>query len=262
MGDLLRGIRLHNEFRVSYAPPVAQLLAFLAVGCPLCNKVVVLLLGASGALTYFEPIQPLWREQSVQRLHSANLSGLERVEHRPSAGGNDFDIDLPLTGTAGVECRSGGANGLYNLIYTFHRNISVPGTATKTQGSLILGVPVLGPNANQVTVPLRSVNNAQHVVITLNGVQETAGPILNNSVARMDVLLADVDSSGRVDSNDVTLVRQQALQSLTNSNFREDIDVSGRIDSNDATIARQQALTSLPASSDASARPAKQSTRD
>jgi hypothetical protein len=35
------------------------LLSFLAVGCPLCNKLVVLALGASGALTYFEPVQPL-----------------------------------------------------------------------------------------------------------------------------------------------------------------------------------------------------------
>jgi hypothetical protein len=35
------------------------LLSFLAVGCPVCNKVVVLLLGASGALAYFEPVQPL-----------------------------------------------------------------------------------------------------------------------------------------------------------------------------------------------------------
>jgi hypothetical protein len=35
------------------------LLSFLAVGCSLCNKLVVLALGASGALTYFEPIQPL-----------------------------------------------------------------------------------------------------------------------------------------------------------------------------------------------------------
>jgi len=34
-------------------------LSFLAVGCPLCNKLVVLALGMSGALTYFEPIQPL-----------------------------------------------------------------------------------------------------------------------------------------------------------------------------------------------------------
>jgi hypothetical protein len=34
------------------------LLAYLAVGCPLCNKAVVALLGASGAVTIFQPIQP------------------------------------------------------------------------------------------------------------------------------------------------------------------------------------------------------------
>ena len=36
-----------------------SMVSFLAVGCPVCNKVVVLALGASGALTYFEPIQPV-----------------------------------------------------------------------------------------------------------------------------------------------------------------------------------------------------------
>ncbi len=35
------------------------LLSFLAVGCPVCNKLVVLALGTSGALRYFEPVQPL-----------------------------------------------------------------------------------------------------------------------------------------------------------------------------------------------------------
>jgi hypothetical protein len=43
-------------------------LSFLAVGCPLCNKVVVLALGASGALAYFEPIQPLLGVASVALL--------------------------------------------------------------------------------------------------------------------------------------------------------------------------------------------------
>jgi hypothetical protein len=33
-------------------------LAYLAVGCPLCNKAAVALLGASGAVTIFQPIQP------------------------------------------------------------------------------------------------------------------------------------------------------------------------------------------------------------
>jgi hypothetical protein len=29
------------------------------VGCPVCNKLVVLLLGAGGALSYFAPLQPV-----------------------------------------------------------------------------------------------------------------------------------------------------------------------------------------------------------
>lgn len=37
----------------------AGLLGVFAVGCPICNKLVVALLGTSGALTYFAPIQPL-----------------------------------------------------------------------------------------------------------------------------------------------------------------------------------------------------------
>ena len=37
---------------------VGGLLSFFAVGCPICNKVVVIALGTSGALTWFAPIQP------------------------------------------------------------------------------------------------------------------------------------------------------------------------------------------------------------
>lgn len=35
------------------------MLSFLTVGCPICNKIILLLLGTGGALRYFEPIQPL-----------------------------------------------------------------------------------------------------------------------------------------------------------------------------------------------------------
>jgi hypothetical protein len=34
------------------------LLSFFAVGCPICNKLVVGLIGVSGALSFFAPIQP------------------------------------------------------------------------------------------------------------------------------------------------------------------------------------------------------------
>ena len=34
------------------------LLSFFSVGCPVCNKVVVLLLGVGGAMTIFNPLRP------------------------------------------------------------------------------------------------------------------------------------------------------------------------------------------------------------
>jgi hypothetical protein len=43
----------------------ASVLSVFAVGCPVCNKLVVAALGFSGALTFFEPIQPLLGLASV-----------------------------------------------------------------------------------------------------------------------------------------------------------------------------------------------------
>jgi hypothetical protein len=63
---------------------------------------------------------------------------------------------------------------------------------------------------------------------------------------QLGVLLGDVNASRRVDAADVSLIRQQTLQPIDSSNFREDINVSGRIDAADVSIARQQTLTSLP----------------
>ena len=38
---------------------LAGVAAYLAIGCPICNKVVVAALGVSGALNYFGPLQPI-----------------------------------------------------------------------------------------------------------------------------------------------------------------------------------------------------------
>ena len=36
-----------------------SLLSLFAVGCPICNKLVVMAIGVSGALTWFAPVQPV-----------------------------------------------------------------------------------------------------------------------------------------------------------------------------------------------------------
>lgn len=42
-----------------------SLLTFFAVGCPVCNKLVLLALGSAGAMTWFEPVQPLLQVAAI-----------------------------------------------------------------------------------------------------------------------------------------------------------------------------------------------------
>lgn len=60
-GALLATYILPREARGSIAAVSAGsgYLGVLAVGCPVCNKLIVALLGVSGAFNYFAPIQPL-----------------------------------------------------------------------------------------------------------------------------------------------------------------------------------------------------------
>lgn len=46
----------------------ATFLSVFAVGCPVCNKLVVLLLGVTGALTWFAPLQPYLAAGSIALL--------------------------------------------------------------------------------------------------------------------------------------------------------------------------------------------------
>lgn len=48
-----------------YRTPVASALGALAVGCPVCNKLVVGLLGVSGALAVWAPLQPVLGAVSI-----------------------------------------------------------------------------------------------------------------------------------------------------------------------------------------------------
>ncbi|MEV7110765.1 hypothetical protein [Streptomyces anulatus] len=58
-------------------------LSFFAVGCPVCNKLVLVLLGSSGALSYWAPLQPLFAVASVALLAEAALRRLSTQSQCP-----------------------------------------------------------------------------------------------------------------------------------------------------------------------------------
>ncbi|WP_435813056.1 hypothetical protein [Streptomyces werraensis] len=62
---------------------IAGLLSAFAVGCPICNKLVVLALGVSGALSYWAPAQPVLGVASVALLTYALMRRLRTATACP-----------------------------------------------------------------------------------------------------------------------------------------------------------------------------------
>lgn len=52
-------VRPDEERRSSTLGTIGSLGAFLAIGCPVCNKIALVLLGWSGALSIWAPLQPV-----------------------------------------------------------------------------------------------------------------------------------------------------------------------------------------------------------
>jgi len=59
---------MHRTCSLQGKTMAGGILSYLAVGCPICNKIVVAVLGVSGALSYFAPIQPILGALSVALL--------------------------------------------------------------------------------------------------------------------------------------------------------------------------------------------------
>jgi uncharacterized repeat protein (TIGR03803 family) len=175
----------------------------------------------------------------------ATVQLISAVSRKTHGSGGTFDIDLPQTGTPGIECRSGGANGDYQVVATFVLPVTFT-SATVSSGTGRVAAALA--SGNQVFVNLTGVTNAQRITLTLVGVNDGTSSV--GVPVSMGVLLGDVNASGRVDGTDVSLVRQQNFQPLTQDppTFREDIDASGRIDGTDVSIARQQNFAVLPSS--------------
>lgn len=57
--------------RERYAGVFGSVGAWLAIGCPVCNKLVVAVLGVGGALTWFAPVQPWLAAMSLVTLFGA-----------------------------------------------------------------------------------------------------------------------------------------------------------------------------------------------
>jgi hypothetical protein len=161
-----------------------------------------------------------------------------------SAIGNQKFPSLPLTGAPGIECRSGPVAGEHKLVFTFS-NAVVSGNASVTSGAgNVSGSPTFA--GKTMTVNLTGVTNAQQITVKLSGVTDAVAQVLPDTNVSMGVLFADVNSSKRTDSGDVTVVRNQTVLIPDQSTCRFDVNTDGRIDAGDVTATRNATVTVLP----------------
>jgi hypothetical protein len=175
------------------------------------------------------------------------------VSRKMHGAAGAFDVPLPLTGTAGVECRTSGGTNDYTMVVTFAVNVTVTGSpqAEVTAGTGCVGssgvcdgnVSVSG---NVVTIPLTNIANVQTINVRINGVNSAAGAPAANVDIPMSILIGDTNGNRAVTAADIAQTNQRTGQAVDSSNFRSDINANGSIKGSDAAIIKQNVGTALP----------------
>jgi Dockerin type I domain len=179
--------------------------------------------------------------------YAGQLSGLEgpttAVSRKTHSGAGVFDIALPSSGPVGIECRTGGASGDYELVVTFAEPVMV-GSASVSSGTGTVPPGGVTASGNQITVSLTGVANAQTIFVTLSGVSD--GQETTDASVAMSVLLGDTTADGFVNSADISQTKSQSGNAVTISNFREDVNLDGLINSGDISLVKSKSGTALP----------------
>jgi hypothetical protein len=190
------------------------------------------------SLTWAQVLVPTVESASSRKIHG-------------SAGA--FDILLPLTGIAGVECRTTGGTNDYAMVVTFAGNVTVTGSP---QAQVTLETGCIGSNGtctgnvsvsgNVVTVPLTSIANAQNINVRINGVNSAAETPETDFDIPMSILAGDTNGNRTVNAADVAQTKGRLGQTVSATNFRSDVNANGSINAADTAIIRQNSGTSLP----------------
>jgi hypothetical protein len=172
------------------------------------------------------------------------LAPTSAVSRKTHGGEGAFNIPLPLTGTPGVECRSGGASGLHTFVVTFS-NAVTSGSATVSSGTgTIAGTPSF--SGNTMSFGVTGVTDVQTLTITLNGVTDSFGQVLPATAFPVHMLIGDINANKTVNTSDIGAVKGQSGFAATATNFRADLDANGTVTSSDIGRVKASSGNTVP----------------
>ena len=164
------------------------------------------------------------------------LSAKSRKVH---GGAGTYDVDLPLVGPAGIEPRSGGTGGNFEIVYNFQNPITSCGSVSGATGTVTVGT-----DGKSCVADVSGLPNAQYSTISLQNVTDGTGTF--NVSASVGILAGDTTGNGLVNSSDISQTQSQSGQPVGTNNFREDVTVNGAINSSDISFVQAQSGTALP----------------
>ncbi len=166
-------------------------------------------------------------------------SVVSRKTHGPAG---TFDVDLPLSGSPGVECRSSGGN--HTLVFTFSNPV-VSGNAAVTSGTgTVAGSPIF--SGSTMTVNLTGVTDQQQITVTASNVMDSFGQTLPDTAVNAVMLIGDSSANATVNASDVAQTKAQVGVAVDSSNFRSDINASGDINATDVIQVKVNIGHSVP----------------
>ena len=164
----------------------------------------------------------------------AVISAVSRKTH--GAAGT-FDIALP-----GVESRSGGVNGDYQLVVTFGATVNVGSVSIASGTGSVMSVT--GNGTNTITVDLAGVTNVQYLTVKLGCTDDGAN--LGDVSVTMGVLIGDVDGLGSVNVGDTQIAKNHSGEITTQGTAPVDVNADGFINSGDTQIVKNHSGEMLP----------------
>jgi Concanavalin A-like lectin/glucanases superfamily/Bacterial Ig domain/FG-GAP-like repeat len=208
----------------------------------------------TGLIDEVEVFTSVLTQPQIQAIYLAGTAGkcrpplqLTGAASRKIHNVTPYDVNLPLGGEPGVECRIGqGVNfDQHTLVFTFSNPV-VSGTATVTGGAgSVTGSPSFSNNT--MTVTLTGVTNAQKTTVKLSSVTDAVAQVLADQFVTMNALLGDTTGNKVVNSSDVSEAQFESGHPITSANFRDDVTVvEGNINSTDVSTIQAQSGTGSP----------------
>ena len=156
----------------------------------------------------------------------------------------DFDVSLPLTGPVGIECRTGGGSGNYQMIVLFETPVTfsnaavTSGTGMVSSTSIMSVTTIEGGSGTQVTINLTGVTDVQTLTVGIFDVDD--GMHMGDVGIQMHVMIGDVTGNGAVNASDVSSAKAKIGQPVNGTTFRADVTVNGDINASDVALIKSK----------------------